>query len=61
MFCRDIGRTNLPFGSEIDIVNSLDYITHLLPDDTVILPGHGKKSTIGDEKLFNSQLEYPLF
>lgn len=61
LFCRDIGRTNLPFGSEIDIINSLDYITHLLPDDTVILPGHGKKSTIGDEKLFNSQLEYPLF
>ena len=61
LFCRDIGRTNLPFGSEEDIVNSLDYITHLLPDYTVILPGHGKKSTIGDEKLFNSQLEYPLF
>lgn len=61
LFHRDIGRTNLPFGSEVDMMSSLDYITHLLPDETVIFPGHGSKSTIGDEKLFNSQLEYPLY
>ena len=53
LFMRDIGRTNLPFGSEIDIMESLDHITQLLPDETVIYPGHGGKSTIGYEKANN--------
>lgn len=56
LFHRDVGRTNLPFGSDVELRESLDYITHLLPDETVIYPGHGSKSTIGDEKLFNSLL-----
>ena len=53
LFARDIGRTNLPFGSETDIFESLNRITQLLPDETVIYPGHGGKTTIGKEKETN--------
>ena len=53
LFYNDIGRTNLPFGSPDEIMNSLDFITQLLPDETVLYPGHGKKTTIGYEKTNN--------
>ena len=61
LFRLDIGATNLPFGSFEDIMNSLDYITQLLPDDTVIYPGHGGKSTIGYEKEKNPHLNGGVF
>ena len=53
LFHEDIGRTNLPYGNYEELMNSLDYITQLLPDETVIYPGHDGKSTIGHEKHFN--------
>ena len=61
LFRRDIGATNLPFGSFEEIMSSLDYITQLLPDDTVIYPGHGGKSTIGYEKEKNPHLNGGIY
>lgn len=61
LFAQDIGRTNLPFGSEMDIYNSLDHITQLLPDDTIIYPGHGGNSTIGKEKEKNPFLTSMMY
>ena len=43
----------LPGGNKEELKASLKFITELLPDETVIYPGHGKKSTIGYEKANN--------
>ena len=61
LFYNDIGRTNLPFGSPDEIMASLDYITQLLPDETILYPGHGKKTTIGYEKTCNPFVKVSSF
>ena len=49
LFYRSIGRTDLDTGSDIDMIKSLEKISKY-PDDIVIYPGHGPKSTLGSEK-----------
>jgi glyoxylase-like metal-dependent hydrolase (beta-lactamase superfamily II) len=53
LFYKGIGRSDLPGGNKEELKASLKYIMELLPDTTVIYPGHGKKSTIGYERLNN--------
>lgn len=53
LFAMSIGRTDLPGGDELAMHQSLQHLLELLPDDTVIYPGHGKKSTFGHEKACN--------
>ena len=53
LFCRSIGRTDFPGGSFSDIINSIKTKLFILPDDTVVLPGHMGKTTIGEEKRGN--------
>jgi hydroxyacylglutathione hydrolase len=48
-----IGRTDFPGGSFSDIIRSIKDKLLLYPDDTVIYPGHGEPSTIGEEKMLN--------
>lgn len=48
LFKGTIGRTDLPTGSDFDMMNSLELISKY-PMDTIIYPGHGNASTIGDE------------
>lgn len=51
LFHLAIGRTDLPGGSSRLISSSLEKL-HALPKDTVVYPGHGKKTTIeGEERL----------
>lgn len=50
LFRGDIGRSDLLFGYEMDLVDSLTYITNSLPGDCIIWPGHDQESTIGYEK-----------
>jgi glyoxylase-like metal-dependent hydrolase (beta-lactamase superfamily II) len=52
LFCQSIGRTDLG-GSEESLINSIKEKLLVLPDDTVIYPGHGPSSTIKEEKLNN--------
>ena len=56
LFYKGIGRSDLPGGNRDELNASLKFITELLPDETVIYPGHGKKSTIGYEKANNPYL-----
>lgn len=49
LFKGTIGRMDLPGGSILDMKNSLNKISKY-PDDIVIYPGHGEKSTLGSEK-----------
>jgi hydroxyacylglutathione hydrolase len=50
LFARSIGRTDLPGGSFEKIIRSLHDRVLPLPDDTVVFPGHGPTTTIGEER-----------
>ena len=52
LFRMSVGRTDFEGGSTQQIIDSLHRLAKL-PDDMVVLPGHGPQSTIGDEKKFN--------
>lgn len=57
LFCGGVGRTDLPGGSWKDLAHSLKARVMILPDETVVLPGHGPKTTIGEERESNPYLE----
>ena len=50
IFCGTWGRTDLPTSSREDIMNSITKKILILPDDTLIYPGHGKATMLKDEK-----------
>jgi len=52
LFCQGIGRADLG-GDEELLLRSIREKLLVLPDDTVIYPGHGPSSTIGEEKVNN--------
>lgn len=52
LFAGSIGRTDLPGGDHAAILKSLAR-TLTLPDEVVVLPGHGPQTTIGDERTTN--------
>ena len=53
LFAGSIGRTDLPGGSYPKILRSLHDTVLALPDETVVIPGHGPITTIGDERQTN--------
>jgi hydroxyacylglutathione hydrolase len=53
LFAGSIGRTDLPGGSFAKIITSLHDRVLALPDDTVVIPGHGELTTIGKERESN--------
>jgi glyoxylase-like metal-dependent hydrolase (beta-lactamase superfamily II) len=53
LFAGSIGRTDLPGGSMRKIINSLHEKVLTLPDETVVVPGHGPLTTIGEERESN--------
>ena len=53
LFAGSIGRTDLPGGSMQKIMRSLHGTVLALPDETVVVPGHGPLTTIGDERESN--------
>ena len=50
MFRGTWGRTDLPTSSRVEIINSISKKLLKLPDETIVYPGHGKSTMIGDEK-----------
>lgn len=56
VFCGDlifqngIGRTDLPGGSFTELVNSIQTQIFTLPPKTRLLPGHGPKTTVDEER-----------
>jgi glyoxylase-like metal-dependent hydrolase (beta-lactamase superfamily II) len=53
LFAGSIGRTDLPGGSYEKIIHSLHESVLALPDETVVVPGHGELTTIGEERETN--------
>lgn len=57
LFNGSIGRTDLPGGETTTLLQSIRNKLFVLHDDTVIFPGHGPSSTIGEEKRTNPFLK----
>jgi hydroxyacylglutathione hydrolase len=56
LFYESIGRTDLPTGNSSEILKSIQENLLWLPDEVVVYPGHGDKTTIGHEKRNNPYL-----
>jgi glyoxylase-like metal-dependent hydrolase (beta-lactamase superfamily II) len=57
LFAGSIGRTDLPGGSFDKIMDSLKGRVLALPDETIVVPGHGPETTIGEERESNPFLK----
>ncbi|MDR1521924.1 MAG: MBL fold metallo-hydrolase, partial [Streptococcaceae bacterium] len=53
LFKGAIGRVDLPTGNLDQLLVSIKQKLFIFPDEFKILPGHGKATTIGEEKRFN--------
>jgi hydroxyacylglutathione hydrolase len=53
IFYHSIGRTDLHGGSYEQLLDSIQKQVFSLPDDTLLLPGHGPGTTVVEEKLHN--------
>lgn len=53
LFQNSIGRTDFPGCSHADLMHSIRHKLLPLPDETVVLSGHGPKTTIGAERINN--------
>ena len=56
LFCGSIGRTDLPGGNYQLLIEKIKSRLLTLPDDYLVLPGHGETSNIYDEKHHNGFL-----
>lgn len=50
MFSGTWGRTDLPTGNFVELMDSITNKLMTLPDETIVYPGHGKTTMIQDEK-----------
>ena len=50
LFAGSIGRTDLPGGSYSQLISAVKEKLLAYPDDTLVYPGHGHASTIGEER-----------
>lgn len=53
LFRGSIGRTDFPDGSFEQLATAIRAKLYSLPDDTIVLPGHGEPTTTGHEKRTN--------
>ncbi len=53
LFAGSIGRTDFPDGSFEQLATGIHQKLFPLPDDTIVLPGHGEPTTVGEEKRTN--------
>lgn len=53
IFCHSVGRTDFPTGSVSELRASVRRMLELLPEETVVLPGHESDTTVADERRYN--------
>jgi glyoxylase-like metal-dependent hydrolase (beta-lactamase superfamily II) len=56
LFYQGVGRTDLPGGSWPQLMDSIQRVLFALPDGTIVYPGHGPATTVGEEKQLNPWL-----
>lgn len=56
LFAQSVGRTDFPGGSMSKIVRSIQDKLMILPEDTVVYPGHNDPTTIETERMYNPYL-----
>ena len=57
LFADSVGRTDFPGGSMSQLIKGIKEKLCVMPDETVVYPGHGLGTTIGREKAFNQYLQ----
>jgi glyoxylase-like metal-dependent hydrolase (beta-lactamase superfamily II) len=53
LFMGSIGRSDLPGGDPVVLKRTLNEVFLALPDETVVYPGHGPSTTVGQERRTN--------
>lgn len=53
LFAGSVGRTDLPGGNARQLIDSIRSKLMALPEQTLVIPGHGPNTTIGEEKESN--------
>jgi glyoxylase-like metal-dependent hydrolase (beta-lactamase superfamily II) len=53
LFAGSVGRTDLPGGHHGTLIRSIRERLLPLPDETLVVPGHGQETTIGEERASN--------
>ena len=57
LFCQSIGRSDIGEGNHRQLINSIMTRLMTLPDKTIVYPGHGPETTIGEERRSNPFLQ----
>jgi hydroxyacylglutathione hydrolase len=57
LFRQSIGRSDLMGGNSADLVKSIQNKLYSLPEDTIVIPGHGEQTSIGFEKKNNKMVK----
>jgi glyoxylase-like metal-dependent hydrolase (beta-lactamase superfamily II) len=57
LFAGSVGRTDLPGGDTKQLIRSIHDRVLVLPDEVLVVPGHGPNTTIGEERLANPFLQ----
>ena len=61
LFRRGVGRADLPGGDWPALMFSIENRLYTLPPDTVVYPGHGPRTTIGEEQRENPFVIHPRY
>jgi hydroxyacylglutathione hydrolase len=61
LFAGSVGRVDLPGGSMEVLMRSIEERLLTLPNETVVYPGHGPRTTIGNERTSNPFLQGDMF
>ena len=61
LFRRGVGRTDLPGGSWDELLFSIENTLYRLPSETVVRPGHGPSTSIGEESSENPFVVHPRY
>jgi glyoxylase-like metal-dependent hydrolase (beta-lactamase superfamily II) len=57
LFAGGVGRTDLPGGDSAKLMASIEDRLMMLPNETIVVPGHGPETTIGQERRSNPFLQ----